>query len=266
MKVTILQHDIQWCRPAENLEHLEKLTNTLPTTDLLLLPEMFATGLNNYPLDIVDAQPAILEWMKRKAAAMNAAVVGSIATEVDGCFYNRLHFVRPDGSVTVYDKRHLFAYGGEADRYTPGHRRVIVEWRGVRFLLQVCYDLRYPLWARSRGDYDCILYSANFPISRDTAWRTLIRARAIENQCYVAAVNRIGTDQKCEYYGRSAIIHPYGDTMGECPDKTEWAVSAVIDRDFLMHYEEKFPVMADADAYIITPQATAQELSHLGPR
>lgn len=249
MKVTILQHDIQWCRTDENLAHLDELISKLPSTDLLLLPEMFATGLNNMAQDIVDLQPRILQWMQQKARELDAAVVGSIATEDKDKCYNRLHFVRPDGEVTIYDKRHLFAYGGEAEHYSRGHRRVIVEFRGVRFLLQVCYDLRYPLWARNRGDYDCILYSANFPISRDTAWRTLIRARAIENQCYVAACNRIGTDQQCEYYGRSAIIHPYGETIMDCPDKTEWAASAVIDLDFLRHYENKFPVLADADDF-----------------
>ena len=249
MKVTILQHDIQWCQPKENLVHLDQLLAHLPKTDLLLLPEMFATGLNNVASDIVDEQPAILAWMKQKARELDAAVVGTIATEDAGFNYNRMHFVRPDGEVIIYDKRHLFAYGGEARNYTRGDQRVIVEFRGVRFLLQVCYDLRYPLWARNRGDYDCILYSANFPISRDTAWRTLIRARAIENQCYVAACNRIGTDQQCEYYGRSAIIHPYGETIMECPDKTEWAASSEIDIDFLRHYETKFPVLADADAF-----------------
>lgn len=252
MKVTILQHDIDWCRVEHNLHHLDELIKTIPSTDLLLLPEMFATGLNNVAADIVDMQPTILAWMKQKAQALDAAVVGSIATEENGKNYNRMHFVKPDGSVVTYDKRHLFAYGGEAEHFTYGSERVIVEFRGVRFLLQVCYDLRYPIWARSREDYDCILYSANFPISRDTAWRTLIRARAIENQCYVAACNRIGTDQKCEYYGRSAIIHPYGDTMAECPDKTEWAVSGIIDLDFLQHYCSKFPVLADADEFILT--------------
>jgi len=253
MHITILQHDIDWCQVDKNLAHLDTLTATLPKTDLLLLPEMFATGLNNAAIDIVDAQPRILAWMQAKAKALDAAVVGSIATEDTGHCYNRLHFVCPDGSVTTYDKRHLFAYGGEAENYTAGHKRVIVEWRGVRFLLQVCYDLRYPLWARQRGDYDCILYSANFPISRDTAWRTLIRARAIENQCYVAACNRIGTDQQCEYYGRSAIIHPYGETIMDCPDKTEYAASAIIDLDFLRHYEAKFPVLADADSFELRP-------------
>lgn len=249
MQVTILQHDIDWCRVEHNLRHLDELIAAIPKTDLLVLPEMFATGLNNVAEEIVDAQPTILQWMKDKAKALDAAIAGSIATEDGGLNYNRMHFVRPNGEVTTYDKRHLFAYGGEADEFTAGNKRVVVEWRGVRFLLQVCYDLRYPIWSRNRGDYDCIIFSANFPISRDTAWRTLIRARAIENQCYVAACNRIGTDQKCEYYGRSAIIHPYGDTIIECPDKTEWAASAIIDMDFLHHYSLKFPVLADADGF-----------------
>lgn len=251
MHLTILQHDISWCRPDINLPHLDHLISTLPHTDLLLLPEMFATGLNNNPRDIVDYTPSIINWMKAKAQELDAAVVGSLAAEDNGLFFNRLYFVRPDGDITTYDKRHLFIYGGEAEQYARGRQRVIVSFRGVRFLLQVCYDLRYPIWARNRDDYDCILYSSNWPISRDTAWKTLIRARAIENQCYVAAANRIGTDQQCEYYGRAAIINPYGETMALCPDKTEWAASAIIDIDFLRHYNSKFPLLEDADDFTI---------------
>ncbi len=253
MQLTILQHDIQWCEVAANLAHLDRLLCRIPRTDLLLLPEMFATGLNNMASEVADAAPAITGWMARTAAEHDCAVVGTMAVQDGERYYNRLHFVRPDGSITTYDKHHLFAYGGEAMHYSRGTERRIVEWRGVRFLLQVCYDLRYPVWARNRGDYDCILYSANWPISRDTAWRTLIRARAIENQCYVAAANRIGTDQQCEYYGRSAIINPYGETMTECPDQTEWAAAGVLDMDFLRHYCDKFPVLADADAFTILP-------------
>lgn len=249
MHLTILQHDIHWCRPDINLPHLDHLIGSLPPTDLLLLPEMFATGLNNTPLDIVGSTPGIIEWMREKARTLDAAVVGSVATEDGGRFLNRLYFVRPEGDITTYDKRHLFIYGGEAQQYSRGNQRVIVNFRGVRFLLQVCYDLRYPLWARNRDDYDCILYSCNWPISRDMAWNTLIRARAIENQCYVAAANRIGTDQQCEYYGRAAIINPYGETMALCPDKTEWAASGLIDLEFLHHYNGKFPILEDADNF-----------------
>lgn len=251
MHLTILQHDIKLCRAHENLEHLDSLISRLPATELLLLPEMFATGLNNNPYEIIDSTPDIVDWMREQARRLDAAVVGSVATEDGGKFYNRLHFVEPDGTITTYDKRHLFGYGGEADHYTPGFRRVVKTFRGVRFLLQVCYDLRYPLWSRTLDDYDCILYSCNWPISRDTAWRTLVPARAIENQCYVAAANRIGTDQQCEYYGRSAIFNPYGEKMASCPDKTEWAASAIIDLDFLNHYNDKFPRLADADNFTI---------------
>jgi predicted amidohydrolase len=251
MQLTILQHDIQWCMPHENLQHLDQLIDELPSTDLLLLPEMFATGLNNNPQEIADGAPATIAWMQQKARKLDAAVVGSLATEDQGLFFNRLYFVEPDGNITTYDKRHLFIYGGEAQQFTRGSERVVVHFRGVRFLLQVCYDLRYPIWGRNRDDYDCILYSANWPISRDTAWQTLTRARAIENQCYVAAANRIGTDQQCEYYGRSAIINPYGELMATCPDKTEWAASGIIDMEFLTHYNNKFPRLEDADEFTI---------------
>lgn len=257
MYLTILQHDITWCRPDKNLPHLDKLIDTLPKTDLILLPEMFATGLNNNPYDIANHASDIILWMKEKAQTRNAAIVGSVATEDQGRFFNRLHFVQPDGQITIYDKRHLFIYGGEADQYSRGHQRVVVPFRGVRFLLQVCYDLRYPIWARNRDDYDCILYSANWPISRDTAWKTLVPARAIENQCYVAAANRIGTDQQCEYYGRSVIFNPYGEVMASCPDKTEWAASSIIDKDFLNHYNNKFPLLEDADDFTIINRQNA---------
>ena len=194
----------------------------------------------------------ILSWMRAMAQCNKAVIVGSVATrDDDGQLRNRLYFVRPDGTYEYYDKRHLFTFAGETKDYVPGNRRVVVEWGGVRILLQVCYDLRYPIWARNRDDYDCILYSSNWPISRDTAWKTLIRARAIENQCYVAAANRIGTDQQCEYYGRAAIINPYGETMALCPDKTEWAASGIIDIDFLHHYNGKFPRLEDADNFTI---------------
>jgi predicted amidohydrolase len=250
MKITLLQTEISWNDPETNRRRAEGMMRKAEKSDVYVLPEMFSTGFATQPEGIAEEDEGSLRWMMKMAKELDAAVVGSITTKVEeGVFCNRMYFVKPDGMVSFYDKRHLFSYAGEDKRYKAGKERKVVEFRGVRFLLQVCYDLRYPLWARNRGDYDCILYSANFPISRDTAWRTLIRARASENQCYVAACNRIGTDQQCEYYGRSAIIHPYGETIMDCPDKTEWAASAVIDLDFLRHYENKFPVLDDADDF-----------------
>ena len=162
-------------------------------------------------------------------------------------FYNRLYFVRPDGSVEHYDKRHLFTYGGEDKHFTRGNRRVVVAWRGVRLLLEVCYDLRFPVWSRNRGDYDAALYVASWPKSRVEAWSTLLRARAIENQCYVVGVNRIGEDPNCEYCGCSAIIDPYGRTLAECERDKECLAEAELDMEALRAFRAKFPVLRDAD-------------------
>jgi predicted amidohydrolase len=185
--------------------------------------------------------------MKRMSAEADAAIAGSVAVEEQGRYYNRFYFVKPDGSVTYYDKRHLFTYGGEHLRFTAGEERVIVEWRGVRILLEVCYDLRFPIWARNRGDYDMILYVASWPTPRVKAWSALLVARAIENQCYVAGVNRVGEDPTCDYCGGSVIINPYGHTLAACADNTECEVSAEIDIEALEAFREKFPVLKDAD-------------------
>ena len=169
--------------------------------DLIVLPEMFTTGFcvdPSHTADVIDDGSAAVAWMRRMAVRYDAAVAGSVAVADGERYFNRMYFVRPDGCVEYYDKRHLFAMGGEADHYTAGHRRVVVGWRGVRILLQVCYDLRFPVFARSRGDYDMIVYAANWPTPRIAVWDTLLRARAIENQCYVAGVNRAGQDPWCD--------------------------------------------------------------------
>jgi predicted amidohydrolase len=209
---------------------------------------MFSTGFCTQPEGIAESCDSdTLKWMKRKAAEIDAAIAGSIAVEQDGKYYNRFYFVKPDGSVTYYDKKHLFTYGGEHLRFTAGDERVVVEWRGVRILLEVCYDLRFPIWARNRGDYDMILYVASWPTPRVAAWSSLLVARAIENQCYVAGVNRVGTDPACEYCGGSVIIDPYGRTIASCADNTECEATAEVDMEALEAFREKFPVLKDAD-------------------
>ncbi len=215
--------------------------------DLYVLPEMFSTGFCTNPVDIAESKGYSLKWMKKTAAAMNAAIAGSVAIKEKGRYYNRFYFVKPDGAVTWYDKKHLFTYGGEHLHFTPGEKRVIVEWRGVRILLEVCYDLRFPVWSRNRGDYDMILYVASWPTPRVEAWSALLVARAIENQCYVAGVNRVGVDPSCEYCGGSVIIDPYGHTMAACPRGVESEAEAVIDIDLLIDFKRKFPVLRDAD-------------------
>ena len=154
-----------------------------------------------------------------------------------------------NGSVTVYDKRHLFTYGGEQERFSAGHERVITEWRGWRFLLTVCYDLRFPIWLRNRDDYDAIICVANWPDKRRYHWDTLLRARAIENQCYVLGVNRVGEDPVCVYDGGTVLLDPYGNPVASCPDSTQCECSGELDMKMIQDYRAKFPVLEDADIF-----------------
>lgn len=250
MKVTILQRDIIWGNPQANLARTDEALASLPDADLFVLPEMFATGFCTKPEEMPEANDSdILPWMKRKAAERQCAIAGSVAVRQEGGYRNRFYFVCPDGTVHHYDKRHLFAYGGEHKQFTAGTERVIVDFRGVRILPAICYDLRFPVWTRNRGDYDMILYVANWPISRMEAWNTLLRARAIENQCYVAGVNRVGSDPYCAYSGGSVILDSYGRTLAECAREAESCASAEVDLKALVQFRKKFPVLEDADEF-----------------
>ena len=255
MKTCLIQQDILWGDPESNLRHLDALLATAPQADLYVLPEMFTTGFATLEGATVEQEPcAGLAWMQRKAAERDAAIAGSIALEIPadaGRCANRFFFVRPDGTFEHYDKRHLFGYGGEGDRFVAGDRRVIVAWRGVRFLLAVCYDLRFPVWLRNRDDYDAILLVASWPDVRRFAWDTLTRARAIENACYVAAVNRVGSDPACAYDGGTAFIGPYGETLAAVPDGQEGLICGEIDLQHLAEYHAKFPVLEDADDFTL---------------
>lgn len=252
MKITILQRDITWGDTTVNIARADEAIGCNPGADLYVLPEMFSTGFCVEPEGIAEsADGESLQWMKRKSAQTDAAIAGSVLVEERGRYYNRFYFVKPDGSVTYYDKKHLFTYGGEHLRFTSGQERVVVEWRGVRILLEVCYDLRFPVWARNKGDYDMILYVASWPQSRAKAWSALLVARAIENQCYVAGVNRVGSDPKCEYSGDSVVINPYGDVVARCEPYVECECVADVDMAFLNDFREKFPAQNDADYFEI---------------
>ena len=248
MKVTILQRNIEWANPALNVNRADEAIDRNPGADIYVLPEMFSTGFCTNPEGVAESDNSeTLQWMKRKATAIDAAIAGSVAICKDGNYFNRFYFVKPDGSVTHYDKKHLFTYGGEHKRFTAGNKRVVVEFRGVRILLEICYDLRFPIWSRNHGDYDMILYVASWPTPRVAAWSALLVARAIENQCYVAGVNRVGTDPACEYCGGSVVIDPYGKTIASCADNMECEASAEIDIEALEAFRLKFPVLNDAD-------------------
>ncbi len=250
MKITLFQTDIIWGDPDRNIVAADRLFDAAPSSDLYVLPEMWSTGfMTNCH---VKPQDKALEWMKSKAQSHRAAVCGSLAMPLDsGKNANRLFFAKPDGTVDFYDKRHLFSYGKEDLFFSKGNRRVIVEYGGIRFLLTTCYDLRCPVWARCRKDYDAMICVANWPDSRQNVWDTLLRARAIENQCYVIGCNRTGNDPSCHYEGHSALIDFYGKAIAESKSDTEHVLTAEIDIDQLNHFRKKFPALEDMDSFTL---------------
>lgn len=251
LTITLLQRNIAWEQPEANRLSTEQALLCTPKSDLYLLPEMWATGFATTPQGIAEEDGGeSLRWMKRMAVRLDAAVAGSLAVRVGDGFRNRFYFVKPDGAVCHYDKRHLFTYGGEPHHFEAGDKRVVVEWRGVRFLLLVCYDLRFPMWSRNQEDYDAVLYVANWPTSRIEAWRTLLKARAIENQAYVCGVNRVGNDPNCHYSGASAFVDPYGHAT-ECQGEEEATLTAELDMVRLRSFRKKFPVLKDRDDFLL---------------
>ena len=255
MKVTIFQTDIRWADPQENVRQAQQMLTDNPGSDLYVLPEMWATGFATKPQDIAEEENAsvALRWMRQATQEHDCAICGSLAVRTqDGRYWNRQYFVTPN-DVTTYDKHHLFTYGHE-DRYiSAGDRQVIAEWRGQRFLLLTCYDLRFPVWARygRAGEYDAIICVANWPESRQEVWHILLRARAIENQCYVIGCNRVGDDPNCHYVGHSAFIDSRGRTMAECEDAKAQTLTAEIDMESLHTFRNKFKVLNDRDAFIL---------------
>lgn len=246
MTIAIVQTDICWADPAVNRKRIEELIME-QSADLFVLPEMFSTGFATQPEGIAETQGESLAWMQQMAVDKQAAFAGSIAIQENNRYYNRFYFVKPDGEVSTYDKRHLFTYGEEDRYFTAGSERTIVEYQGMRFLLEVCYDLRFPVWSRNRKDYDMILYVANWPTSRMIVWNTLLKARAIENQCFVAGVNRVGSDPTCEYSGGSMVIDAYGKVIADCGTDRACCKTVELDMDRLNAFRKKFPVLNDAD-------------------
>ncbi len=246
MKIIGLSQNIIWKDKHRNFLLIEEKFQNLEA-DLFLLPEMFSTGFCMEATEVADAKNETLFWMKSLAKAKNAAIAGSISVKDNGNFYNRFYFVKPDGTYHYYDKKHLFSYGGEDKIYTAGKERVIIEYLGVRFLLQICYDARFPVFARNRKDYDVILNVANWPKTRVLAWETLTRARAIENQAYVFALNRTGEDGNgLEYQESSHCYFPDGD---EVSTKKKDLIFAEINMQKLEKFRKDFPFLDDADDF-----------------
>lgn len=251
MKLALIQMNIEWGEPQVNQAHAEELVVNAPGADLYVLPEMFSTGFCTAPEAYAEKlqHSSSLQWMQQMAHRMDAAIAGSLLVTDGQKYYNRFYFVHPDGHYDYYDKRHLFTFGGEQLTFTAGQRRVVVDFRGARILLQICYDLRFPIFSRNTPDhpYDLALYVASWPTVRVSAWESLLVARAIENQCYVGAVNRIGHDLSNEYQGGTFLIDAYGRRVGAVSTATEGVLVETLDLNKLARFREKFPVLNDRD-------------------
>ena len=255
LNVTLVQSMLHWEDAAANRTMFaEKLKGLKGTTDLIVLPEMFTTGfsMNTSLAESMDGET--VRWMKEQAAHTNAAIYGSVIISEGGKVYNRGLFVTPQGTVTHYDKRHLFRFANETDHFSAGADRVVVDLYGWKILLQICFDLRFPVFARNRGDYDAVLYVANWPEARSYPWSQLLIARAIENQCYVVGVNRVGMDGKgIHYSGDSVAIDPKGQVMAACTPAHECISSMTCDAAALADFRAKFPVAMEADDFELKP-------------
>ena len=215
MIVSLIQSDIIWEDKNSNLKKYQEQIDKIESTELIILPEMFTTGFSMNPKNISEKMDGeTIQWMKDNASKMNSAICGSIIIEEDDKYFNRFIWVNPDNSIYHYDKRHLFSYAGENKNYTPGDSKIIIQYKGWKICPLICYDLRFPVWSRNSEEYDLLIYVANWPAKRKLAWRSLLVARAIENQCYVIGVNRVGIDNSGNLHsGETSIINALGEQL-----------------------------------------------------
>ncbi|MFK8047852.1 MAG: amidohydrolase [Halioglobus sp.] len=254
LAVTLVQCELAWEDPKDNRAQMSALIDSISEpTDLVVLPEMFTTGFSmNALANAEEANGTTEQWMSEQAQKHNCAVTGSIAVRQGDSVFNRMLFASPEG-VKFYDKRHLFRMAGEHKRYASGNERITVNWRDWRINLQVCYDLRFPVFARNQGDFDLQLYVANWPAKRSYHWRQLLIARAIENQACVVGVNRIGSDANgLDYQGDSLAISATGEILEDLLDRSEVA-QVKLSGSELAKYRENFPCHLDADNFTLEP-------------
>lgn len=266
--ISLIQAKLAWEDKAANLQQFsEKIAALAGKTQLVILPEMFSTGFSMQPEKLAETMDGpTVAWMKQQAQQHRIILTGSIiikeGTDQEGnaFYYNRLLWVLPNGQLGHYDKKHRFAFAGEDQYYQPGNRRFIASVNGWRINLLICYDLRFPVWARqshmsagSGWEYDLLVYVANWPERRNHAWKTLLQARAIENQCYVAGVNRVGNDGNgIAHSGDSLIIDPLGNIMANAGN-VENSITVTLQKDDLTEVRSKFPFWKDADSFLLLP-------------
>lgn len=258
LTLTIIQTDLVFENKAANLERLKvKIENIEQRTEIVVLPEMFTTGFSMQPALFAETMEGeTVQWMKEIAETNKIIVTGSIIIEVDGKYFNRLIWMLPNGQLGYYDKHHLFAFGEEDKHYTAGNKRLIASVKGWKINLMICYDLRFPVWSRQQiteteNEYDLLIYVANWPERRSHAWKTLLCARAIENQCYVAGVNRVGKDNKNIYHsGNSLVIDPLGQVLYHMADEED-VFTITLQKEDLDKARTQFPFWKDADVFTI---------------
>ncbi|MGG9970843.1 amidohydrolase [Ferruginibacter sp. SUN002] len=259
LSITTIQTNLHWEDKAANLKMLEaKILSIQQKTEIVVLPEMFSTGFSMQPAMFAEKMDGeTIAWMKKISSKKNIILTGSIIIEEDEKYYNRLIWMLPNGEFGYYDKRHLFGYAKEDNFYAGGNKRLIASVKGWKVNLQVCYDLRFPVWARQApqknetAEYDVLIYVANWPDKRSIPWKTLLQARAIENQCYVVGVNRVGNDGNNIYHsGNSSVIDPLGQILYQKADDED-VFTITLEKDTLVNTREKFPFLKDADDFTL---------------
>ena len=254
LHIAIIQADIVWEDKTANLEQYENYIESIQgKKEVVVLPEMFSTGFSMAPERLAEPMDGTtVQWMKDMARKHRTIITGSLIIEEEGKYYNRLLWVRPDGQVGKYDKRHLFGYADEDKHYTSGAKRLIASVNGWRICLMVCYDLRFPVWARNIGsEYDVLIYVANWPEKRSIAWKTLLQARAIENMSYVVGVNRVGADAMgLHYKGESSVFGPLGELLWQKANEEACQV-VILEKSQLEQTRQQLPFLNDADKFML---------------
>lgn len=253
LNIALIQTELYWEEKFNNLARFDNLIRTIERADIIVLPEMFTTGFSMQTDKLFERMDGTtVNWLKTKAREKNCAVCGSIIIREEDKTYNRFIWADENGTVFTYDKRHLFRMANENDHFTAGDNKTIIEYKGWKIQPLICYDLRFPVWSRNKNKaYDLLLYVANWPEARRSPWITLLKARAIENLCYVAGVNRIGIDGRgINHSGDSIIIDFKGDVIKNL-EYEEVILQAEIDKEELDSFREKFPAFKDADGFEI---------------
>ena len=255
LKSALIQSDLVWENPKQNRDNFSDKINAInQVVDLIILPEMFTTGFTMNMSSVAETmQGDTVKWMLELAAKKQAAIVGSIIISEDDMYYNRLLFVTPNGAIEFYNKRHTFTLAGEDKIYTAGTKKLIIDYKGWKICPLVCYDLRFPVWARNVEDYDLLLYVANWPKPRIKAWNTLLKARAIENMCYCIGVNRVGLDSNTyEYSGNSAVYDVLGEKISDINPQKEQTEIVVLNKNHIKSNREKLQFLNDRDNFTLT--------------